>query len=671
MRRGRRREQVVRFGSSWIGDTASDQGRALLQEQYRALRRQIPVMYIVMCVNSTSLSLATFGSVHPAISVGLPLALSLASLARMFIWIRRRNLVPSPARIRRWLTSTLAFGTLLAAGFVLWSFLLFPNANQVQRTCIGLFMFTATICCCFCLQSFPPAARAMLVVGTVPVSLLLLFEGDPLLRGLGMNLIFVAVLIHRILRTNHAGFVEVLRSRSTMQAERERALLAERRAHDLAYQDPLTTLPNRRALGEDLEQWLHGCMTRQPVALMIVDLDRFKAINDVHGHPAGDLLLRQVANRLRALAGQQAQAYRLGGDEFAILFRPPFRRASLQEFAEQLVSAIAVPIGGDGVVHHVGASVGIATYPRDACDRETLMRKADIALYEAKLGGRSAFRLFKPEMEALIRHRSSIEQQLRADVGGDALTPFLQPVVDLRTGEIVGFELLARWLRNGCFAVGPDQFIPVAEECGLINELMLALLEKGCRFASLLQESRPIAINISPVQLKDPLLAEKILAVLDRCHTHPTRLGIEITENALIADGNSARRTIEALKARGVQVALDDFGTGYSSLQHLHRLPFDKIKIDRSFITCMNDEPEALKIVRAIISLASSFNLCVVAEGVETEEVARSLQALGCEQAQGFHFGRPFPAHMAAAVLARSGRRDLSTSPLPTLRKQA
>jgi diguanylate cyclase (GGDEF)-like protein len=487
----------------------------------------------------------------------------------------------------------------------------------------------------------------------MPMTARLLLSGNWFLCGLGMDLLFVAILLMRMLAENHRGFIEVLGSRADMAAEQARARSAEQRAHRLAYHDPLTGLPNRRALEERLDTLLARDTNEACGALLIVDLDRFKAINDVHGHPAGDQLLREVAPRLAACVGPHGETFRLGGDEFAVVFRLGTRdRDFARRLAHGTVRAMAEPFQVDELVHHIGASVGIALFPCDGADRETLMRRADVALYKAKEQGRSQHCAFEPTMDAEIRRRLVLEGELREDLRTGGFRPHYQPIVDLVGGKVTGFELLARWARGDGVEVGPDQFIPIAEECGLVTELMLVLLEQACVDARDWDRKLTLAINISPVQFKDRLLSDRLLAVLHRSGFPPERLEVEITEDALIVDEASARATIEALKTRGIRVALDDFGTGYSSIQHLRMIRIDKIKIDRSFVQAMARDAESMRIIRAIVSLATSLDLPVTAEGIEDEQTAHCLRALGCGQGQGYLFGRPMPKNEIDALLA-------------------
>ncbi len=430
------------------------------------------------------------------------------------------------------------------------------------------------------------------------------------------------------------------RYREMVIANRARDL-AEKNIHSLAYHDTLTGLPNRRALNEALVT-LKDQGTEQTSALIFFDLDRFKGVNDLYGHFTGDRLLRLVASRVLNRLDDGQTVHRLGGDEFAVIVHmQDASDVTPQNIARSIVQMMAEPFEDGTLVHHIGASVGLAIFPSDAINPDDLIRAADIALYKAKDAGRGQYRSYELAMDEQMKRRAVLEQEMRAAIVALEFTPHYQPLVDLSTGETVGYELLARWLRKDGRYVGPDQFISIAEESGLINDLMLSLLDKAYNDARDWNPALTIAVNISPTQLKDPWLSQKILGALVKHGFAPQRLAIEVTETAIIADEENARRLIESFKNLGMRVGLDDFGTGYASLHHLRTLPFDKIKIDKSFITDLGRDKEALKIVKAILGLAMSLELPVIAEGIESAEVAEILKALGCEQGQGFHFGRP------------------------------
>lgn len=454
--------------------------------------------------------------------------------------------------------------------------------------------------------------------------------------------------------------IAVFASRRYIELRRASAArrLAEGQVHELAYHDMLTGLPNRRALNEQLALLPAG-NSGQCMALIFVDLDRFKSVNDLHGHTTGDRLLRLAAERMREELGEGRTVYRLGGDEFAVLVE--LRGAhddAAHVAARHIVEHMAEPFNDGGLVHHIGASAGISVYPADASDGDALVRAADVALYRAKHAGRGRYRSFELAMDAQIKQRALLEQQMREGIALGAFVPYYQPLIDLQTGRTNGFELLARWNRAEDEPIGPEQFIPIAEECGLIGDLLLGLLDRACVDARYWDPSLTIAINISPVQLKDPWLSEKILAVLANHGFPAQRISIEITENAIIADEENARRTILSLKNQGMRIGLDDFGTGYSSLHHLRLLPFDKIKIDKSFVSQIAEDPEALKLVKAILGLAQSLDLPVIAEGIESPVVAGMLKALGCAQGQGYLFGRAMPAAAISRALKSAAPSD-------------
>ncbi|MBY8825607.1 putative bifunctional diguanylate cyclase/phosphodiesterase [Sphingomonas colocasiae] len=639
-------------------EPTKEQADTLLFEQYRNLQKQVPFMYALMFINVCFLGFVIYGNVPAGMSVGVPVALIIAMMIRTWFWLRRRRTTPRPDTIRRYLRITVVMAAVLSSMFGGWGLLLFTEADPARSVSVALYIFLGSISCSYCLQALPSAGRLVLLFGAAPVTVRLLMADDPYLSVIGVNFVFVAGFMLWTLSTSYRGFVEVLVSRDEMQAEQLRARLAEQRANELASLDPLTNLPNRRALEERLDRLDAGGAGQSPLGLMMIDLDMFKSVNDVHGHGVGDQLLQETARRLGRLVGASGTAYRLGGDEFAVTIElsgsdyDPVRRA-----ANRIIQEIAMPFTIEGIVHHIGASIGISLFPRDACDRLTLMRRADIALYKAKELGGSQHRAFEQQMDAEIRRRATLEREIRADLKRDAFQPFYQPIVNLVSSEVVGFEMLARWTRADGRLVGPDQFVPIAEECGLIQDLMLKLLDRACLDAGAWDQRLTISVNVSPVQLKDSWFSEKLLAVLARHGFPARRIALEITENALIVEPANAKTTIESLKNQGMLIGLDDFGTGYSSIQHLRMLPFDKIKIDRSFIADFHTNPDSRKMVLAMIGLASNLDMTVIAEGIESADVAERLRSLGCTEGQGYYFGKAMTAAQVDELLGRVSRR--------------
>ena len=449
---------------------------------------------------------------------------------------------------------------------------------------------------------------------------------------------------------------------------------AETRAAHLAHHDPLTGLANRRRLAEELAAALARARREGGgVALLLVDLDRFKPVNDLHGHAAGDELLCQVAGRLRAAVRETDAVARLGGDEFALVAHcaRPVPGADggdagtaegagedAARLARRVVAALERPfaLGGGALAVQVGCSVGVALAPGDGDAAAALLHHADLAMYRAKAEGRGRFRFFEPEMDALVRERASLEADLRLAVARDELVPHFQPLVALDTGRVVGFEMLARWPHPERGMVPPTEFIPVAEDGGLIGALTEKLLRRACRAATAWPEAVSLAVNVSPVQLRDRALPGLVRAALAETGLAARRLEVELTESALVADFDLARDVVAELKSLGVRVALDDFGTGYSSLKHLQALPFDKLKIDAGFVRAMATDPDSRKIVAAVVGLGHSLGMPTVAEGIEEAGAAGALRGLGCDLGQGYLFGRPVAEDEAAALAAGSDR---------------
>jgi diguanylate cyclase (GGDEF)-like protein len=436
---------------------------------------------------------------------------------------------------------------------------------------------------------------------------------------------------------------------------RERSA-AEERARHLADIDPLTGYLNRRAFMDAGARAIAGALeTGREVTLFLVDLDRFKNVNDVYGHAVGDLVLQESARRIAAILPPSVKIARLGGDEFVALMCHDADSDMVERLAGQLVATMEAPIKSQGRAVRVGASIGIARCDAEDSSIETLIRRADIAMYHSKAVGRNRFSWFEPGMELAVQDRNQIETGIRDGLPRGEFIPYFEPQVDIATGELKGFEMLMRWHSPQLGLVMPDRFIPIAESAGLIADMSAAVTRTALDIAKHWDPSLTLAINISPQQLKDPWFSQKLMKLLVETGFPANRLEVEITETSLFDNMALVRSIVTSLKNQGVSLSLDDFGTGYSSLSHLRALPFDRIKIDRSFVTAMKDSEDAAAIVQAIVRLGESLNMPITAEGVEDEAIARELAVLGCAKAQGWHYGKPASASDTRRMLSARG----------------
>lgn len=504
------------------------------------------------------------------------------------------------------------------------------------------------------------SAQRDMITGSIVVAAIIMFiwTGGSAMSKAVRYLAGVGAGVEQILMTalllNIALILFGWRRYRDLQVEVQQRKEAEERARSLAATDDLTGFLNRRSIAEEGTALLARAQRKQKcVALLMLDLDNFKTVNDVHGHAAGDLVLTTAAQRIEALMPPSALTARLGGDEFACAFIfDPNSPEIVDRIAEELVSAMTSPVNRDGMHLAITTSIGIARSDYDCESVESLMRRADIAMYSAKNQGRNRFAWFDTSMERELNTRNSLEAGMREGIPRGEFVPYYEQQVDLSTGRLNGFEMLARWEHPTEGLISPDIFIPIAEETGLIAELSLSVMRKAFDEAKNWDPSLSLSVNISPAQLKDPWLSQKILKLLVETGFPANRLEVEITESSLFENLSLAQSIVGSLKNQGIRIALDDFGTGYSSLAHLRALPFDRIKIDRSFVSSINKNSESAAIVSAIARLGDSLGLPVTAEGIEDKQIERQLRRLGCTKGQGWHFGKPMSVEQARKMLA-------------------
>ncbi|QDU69138.1 putative bifunctional diguanylate cyclase/phosphodiesterase [Engelhardtia mirabilis] len=430
----------------------------------------------------------------------------------------------------------------------------------------------------------------------------------------------------------------------------------------LAHHDTLTNLPNRQAFRARLRQLLaQARRNRRQLAVLFLDLDRFKHINDTLGHAVGDRLLQEVASRLKSCVRESDMAARRGGDEFNLILADIRRGQDAARVARKVQTALAKPFKLDGAEFYTSASIGISVYPADGRDVETLVKHADIAMYQAKGQGGGTHRFFLPNMNDRALERLELEQSLRLAIERQEFRLHYQPRIDLESGRITGVEALVRWQHPDLGTIHPDEFIPVAEETGLIDGLGAWVLGEACRQAVEWREQGivldSVAVNFSARQFRRQRPAEVVRRALEKAGLEPGRLEIEITESAVMQDAGVALESLAELRALGVQVAIDDFGTGYSSLAYLKRFPITKLKIDKTFIRTLLIDPKDAAITEAIVAMAHSLGLRACAEGVETRKQLEFLRAPGCDEVQGYVFSPPLPVEQVTPYL--SGERAL------------
>ncbi|OYY90602.1 MAG: GGDEF-domain containing protein [Sphingomonas sp. 28-66-16] len=515
----------------------------------------------------------------------------------------------------------------------------------------------------------PKQARRDLISGAITVAAILMFVGTG-------SSVLSASLQHYVsggeavdqtlviaLLLNVALILFGWRRHTDLRREVEIRAAAEERAQLLAARDPLTGFHNRRSLSEEgAAMFVQADRRQKAMAMLMLDLDHFKTVNDMHGHATGDALLRQVALEIAAVMPSVALTARFGGDEFACAFLfDPAHPNTVERIAERLVSRMAQPFTAEGLQLHISVSIGIARSDFDCPSIDALMRSADIAMYAAKNAGRNRFAWFDLSMERELQARNELEVGLRTAIPRNEIIPYFEQQVDLITGRLHGFEVLARWEHPLRGLIPPDKFIPIAEETGMIADLSLSIMRQAFMAAKDWDHGLTLSVNLSPWQLRDPWLAQKIIKVLTETGFPAERLEIEITETALFENLALAQSIVGSLKNQGIRLSLDDFGTGYSSLAHLRALPFDRLKIDRSFVSSINENAESAAIVTAIARLGESLNLPITAEGIEDSAIEERLRALGCSKGQGYLYGRPLNATSTRRLLAE--RRLLQSPP--------
>lgn len=626
--------------------------------QFKVFSNQVPLLYFILTTNMLSLVATHFNSAPTWLVVFVPAGFLTLFLGRSLQWIldaRARRTADAAYAYRR-LVQTNRLAPPIALLAVGWSVALLPYGNDFQRSHVAFFMAITVIGIIFCLMHVRSAALLVTFLVVLPFSVVMALTGEATLIATSINMLLVAGAMVAILFRHYRDFAELNEQRLTLLSQ-QAALEAKNREMQqlsnenlrLANLDSLTQIANRRSFFANLRSTFEQAQaggTR--LAIGVVDLDGFKPVNDMFGHSAGDKVLAEVADRLSSHSSRHCNVYRLGGDEFAFLISAEdMSDAALVEFGQGFCDSISHPIAiGSGMVQVTG-SMGIAVYPDVGTSGQDLYERADYALYSAKRENRAGVVVFNArQAEALFRHREVEDVLSAADLERE-LSLAYQPIVDSITGRTIGFEALARWKSPKLGIVSPAEFIPIAEQLGRISLITRHLLGLALAEAKAWPGTPFLSFNLSPHDLAVPENMLRILATLNDSGFDPKRICFEITETAIMRDFEQAVRSIDMLRALGCSIALDDFGTGFSSLYHVYKLPLSKIKIDRSFVDRINEQPASYKIVKSVLTLCQEMDLTAIAEGVEREAEADVLRQLGIDAMQGYHFARPLTPQQA------------------------
>lgn len=610
----------------------------LSRAQYNAFTKQIPLLHLLLATNTIALAISYARTAPVWLTLALPAVLCLLSGLRLITWLKSSRKTPTDDMVLKQLRQTNRLSVLIAATFTAWGLGLYRYGDAYAHGHVAFYIAVTVIGCIFCLMHLRSAAIIVTLIVNIPFIIFFLMQPQASLKAMALNLVFVSIAMIIILLVYSRDFARLVESRA------ETRHLSDENFR-IANLDSLTGLANRRWFFTQLNWQYEQAKAHGGVfAIGIIDLDGFKPVNDTYGHVTGDRVLTEAAQRLKAACGEDIILARLGGDEFGFILTGNPTRDELRWLGAAISDTIRLPYMVGGSQALLGSSIGVAGYPQSAADPDALFERADYALYHAKRHHRGHMVIFSSEHEEEIRNHSVIEQTLQNANLDAELTMVFQPIVDIATEQVKAFEALARWESPVLGAVSPERFIPVAERAGLIRGVTRALLKKALTAAAEWPAEVQISFNLSAQDLSDAENLVLLIAQINRSYVDPKRIIFEITETSVSQDFQKAQAAVQTFKALGVRISLDDFGTGYSSLSHVHRLPLDKIKVDRSFITDIETNPASLKIVKSLAALCVDMELECIVEGVETEAQLHVLRELGCRTVQGYYFARPMTA---------------------------
>ena len=647
---------LTRLMHNYLGvDVTTASGRALIEERYWSLRRQVPIIYALGLVNLSAMEVAANRPL--SIGLNLPTFILVCCLIRLRDWFGRDSgqLATYRTMVTR-MGQTVIFAAAVCLAVCARCLYLLQVGDTASHMAVILFGGLTAIGVAYGLTALPAAGRIPLLLIIGPISVVAALSKERQFMGAAFGLVVVAVLTLRLLTSHSRHFTSVVRSRSLIAGEQQRAELAHQEAMVAATTDFLTGLPNRRAFVSALDAATRDRPGR--FSLAIIDLDRFKMVNDTFGHVIGDRLLEEVARRLVKAVGKRGMVARLGGDEFGVLLHEIYRLNEVAAIGAEILEGVNGPaiLQDREFIISASCGLGISRKARNQTPSR-LMADADLALYQAKDNPAPRLAVFESKMEAPRRRRAQIERALQLPGLNRNLRLVFQPIFDLGTGQVIAHEALARWTDPELGPVAPSEFVPLAEQLGVIGDINGHLMTLAFEQARNWPEDIKLSFNLSAIQLCSPGASAAVLQALKATGLEADRLQVEVTETALMANFARARENLTRLKRAGATIVLDDFGAGYASLGYLRQLRFDQIKLDGALVTAAQHSEDGKRLLRAVIGLCEILGVSSVAEHVESEQLLALVLELGCAAAQGFWLEKPLTADEIGA-LYRSGSPD-------------
>ena len=632
--------------------SGADTDPDLVRSQLQAVGRQIPLLYFILFVNTLAVTVTHVHSAPAWLSIYAPGALCTLCVVRCIRWWRARHRVLTHEKavpeVRKlvWLSSS--FGI----AFTTWSLLLLPYGTAYEQAQVAFYMATTVVGCVFCLMHLRVAALLLLSIVILSFSTFLVFTGSPVFIAMAIDMTLVGLALAFIIELYHRTFSGVVYAQRELQASQEKTQRLSDENFRLASIDSLTDLPNRRSFFASLRALSEQALaTGDGFNVGLIDLDGFKQVNDIYGHASGDLVLQEVGLRLLALAEPGIFFARLGGDEFGVLAQHTQSNETLFELGQRICDSLSQPYRVAGNIAELSGTIGWAAFPDAGKTVTQVFERADAALYVGKESRRGTAVIFSTEHETRIRRSSLVTQELRhAELESELFLEF-QPISDVVTMRTIGLEALGRWHNPRLGAVKPEEFIRIAERTEIILRITEVLLHKALAEVPHWPSELYLSFNLSAIDISTSARARRLIDIVAASGVPPHRVSFEITETALTRDFEQARSALTMIKQAGCRVSLDDFGTGYSSLSYVHRLPFDSIKIDRSFMTDVDSNSASKKIVKSVLDLCKNLGLECVVEGLETSSQAEVVKALGARAVQGYLFSRPMRSGAVSGYL--------------------